>query len=473
MRYGLRELVRRGLVGRGRSPKMRESGFALPSAIGLGLVTILVATTFLIQSQNNRSTAALQHKTDGSLSVTEAGVTEIQTFLNNNRILTIYNSQDWATQLNTNTSRSDCSGVSQQDLVTYASSLTAGNWQPVDASNPSKGQFKLVSYTYIPQDSSRPQSLPGKGELIIEGRLSDGQSINRLKVTIPVLDDSSNTNIPGLWVTNGEARNNGEVRVTDNNEIQGNALVNDCRVDLSSIRVTSPYTALYTTRAFPPLPATPNPVLNTLSSSDFGQGGGSSSGGNGNGKKSTTSTSTSGPDLTLPRATDLPVTRTIAGQSVQVYEYWVGSDLKIPQNGSLTITPGRRVTLYLNGSLNGKGGGDIFHDCSLATGCQPTNFQIFGYGPTGSQICLNGNDRIYAFILGPNYTAGVAGAGNSGGFYGSVWTKDWSLSGSCGSNTTNAVLRQTANWSIASLGLQTLIVPKLAPARAWERQEIP
>ncbi|HEY9620051.1 MAG TPA: hypothetical protein V6C78_06765, partial [Crinalium sp.] len=162
----------------------------------------------------------------------------------------------------------------------------------------------------------------------------------------------------------------------------------------------------------------------------------------------------------------------INGQSVQVYEYRV-DNLDIHNSKDLTITPGRHVTFYLNGNI--ERGGDIIHDCSVApgSGCQPTDFQIFGYGPAGSYICTNGNRYIDTFILAPNYYAGVAGSGGGqGGFRGAVWVGDWSNGSGCGSNTTNITVVQTADWNAIGLTPRNL-PPKLAPASTWERLTLP
>ena len=158
-----------------------------------------------------------------------------------------------------------------------------------------------------------------------------------------------------------------------------------------------------------------------------------------------------------------------------MYEYSVPGAVNLHNNSSLTITPGKKVVFYLDGNI--PKGGDINHDCtaynaaSPATLCKPTDFQIFGYGPAGSQICRNGNNYLEAFIFAPNYEVGVAGSGGgAGGIKGSVWINDWSNGSGCGSNTSNIVVEQTANWN--ELGLKPRnLPPKIAPTALWQRQE--
>ena len=58
-----------------------EQGFALPAAIGIGLIVMLVGVTTIVRSQADRSTAIAQKATADSLGVSEAGVTRILALL--------------------------------------------------------------------------------------------------------------------------------------------------------------------------------------------------------------------------------------------------------------------------------------------------------------------------------------------------------------------------------------------------------
>jgi hypothetical protein len=174
---------------------------------------------------------------------------------------------------------------------------------------------------------------------------------------------------------------------------------------------------------------------------------------------------------------DTATTKVINGQSVQVYEYLVNS-INMSGNSTLTITPGQRVTFYLDGDIDSQGNSNVVHSCQDAANnpipnCKPTDFQIFGYGGSGSKICLIGNKVIEAFILAPNYTGGVSGAGGgAGGIKGSVWLGSWSTGGSCGSNTTNSVIQQQARWDELGLTPKNL-PPKLGGGGSWGQQIVP
>jgi hypothetical protein len=304
---------------------------------------------------------------------------------------------------------------------------------------------------------------PGTGTLIVEGRVNEGAvadagngnpstATSRLQLALPINDGGAiSDGVPGLWITSGG---------TGGNQIEGDVFLNDCGISLNSVSVTGtdpttgqPYAAKHTNLQFPDLPTQPTGVnsLGTLSGSV---------------------------NLTLPRSgVDTATTKVINGQSVQVYEYLVTS-INMTGNSTLTITSGERVTFYLDGDIDSQGNSNVVHSCEDASNnpipnCKPTDFQIFGYGGSGSKICLRGDKVIEAFILAPNYVGGVAGSGGgSGGIKGSVWLNSWSTSNSCGSNTSNTVIEQEARWD--ELGLEPKnLPPRLNGGSSWTRQIVP
>ena len=420
-----------------------EQGFALPIAVGLGLVMMLVAGILIVRSHDDQLTASAQKAIGSGLDTTEGGLTRVQSFVNNNRYIATYNFSDWTTAASNIPNLSVCGSTTPSQIANFAT--LASNWQPLDPNDASKGQWKLINYTYAPNDATKPHSTPGVATLEMAGRLVNDNNSADVKVNIPVTPgDTIGIPIPGIWLSQGG---------TGNNTMQGNVLLNDCSTSPSSVPTTGtdpttgqPYTAMQTSMQFPPLPTKPSPFLNSLG--------------------------TLNSSMTLPRSGDTPTTKTISGQSTQVYEYSVSS-IQLAQQALLTITPGAKVTFYLDGNINK--GGTIAHSCSSApsgTACSPTDFQIYGYGPSGSQICMNGTGYLETFILAPNYTVGVAGSGNTaGGIKGAVWAGGWSNSSSCGSNTSNTVVIQTANWDAIGLVPQNL-PPKLAPVSAWQKQEV-
>jgi Tfp pilus assembly protein PilX len=472
-----------------------DQGFALPIAMGMGLIMLLIAATLIMRSHGDQTTALAQKATNRGLSAAETGITRYQSFINNNRVTATYKDCEGtrnssgtcpdtgSTKSWTNATAvpgiSSCSGGSGATAVANNSTVA---WQDVNSSDSSLGQYRLVSYVYpAPGTTGTVGTAPGTGQLTVEGRVNQTGSgstatqgvstaTTRLQVNIPVLQPTlSGIPVPGAWITTGG---------TGGNTIDGNVLLNDCTVALSSINIEvtnsvtgQPNSKSYTSMSFPALPTKPtfitspkNQVLGTINSStmsglgatsiDESGGGGKGGGGGGGGSHL---------KLTLPRSGD-----TANGSGV--YEYSVTS-IDLPNNWELVVTPGQKVKLYLDGGITK--GGDIKHDCSGVSGCKPTDFQIFGYGPSGTQICMNGNNYIEAFIFAPEYTVGVAGAGGgAGGIKGTVWVKNWSNSTGCGSGTSNTVVVQNAEWADIGLTPQNL-PPTIASASSWKRQESP
>jgi len=494
-----------------------EQGFALPIALGLGFVMLLIAATMIMRSQGDQVTASAQKATSRGLSAAETGITRYQSLINSNRVIAMYrdcvgtrNASGVCPDTGTTISWSNattipgiisCSGGGGATPVIKNASTT---WQDVDppitatgyAGDPSKGQYRLVSYIYpAPGTTGTVGTAPGIGQLKVEGRVNGGSTATagagtattQLQVNIPVQQGNSRTiPVPGLWFNTGNLGPN----VGNGNTINGNLLyTGGCNPDSVGGTVNGTRTPAPGLK-FPDLPTPPASfsASNTLGNITSA--------------------------LTLPRNTDSYVEKIINGYKVRVYEYKVTSINLQNKGDTITITPGKRVTFYLEGNISTGGQGEFRHSCSgyvspgpltpysttstasttpdfpiPATysanawneGCKPTNVQVFGYGKnnlTGTsisnpQICLNGNGFLEAFILGPTYKAGVAGAGASGGFTGSIWVNEWSNGGSCGSNTSHVVVDQTTTWDeLIPLGLTiNNLPPTTAPVSSWQRQE--
>lgn len=481
-----------------------EQGFAIPIAVGLGLIMLLIATTMIVRSQGDQVTASAQKATSRGLSAAEKGITHYQWLINNNRAIAPYNdcagtrsssgvcpdvnpSISWAnaTQI---PGISSCSGAGGATPVAGASTIA---WQDVDATDSSRGQYRLVSYVYpAPGTPGTVGTAPGIGQLTVEGRVNQvgsrstatkglGTATTRLQVNIPVQQGNARTiAVPGLWFNTGTLG----PRLGNGNEVNGNLLFGGCDVNSVGGTVNGSRTAAEGLD-FPTLPTPPVsfPATNTLGNLNYSR--------------------------VIPQPGDSYVVKEINGYKVREYQYKVTS-IDLGGSDNVTITPGKRVTFYLEGNMSTSGGADFAHNCtgyvspgpltptSTTTAfpipiltsanewnedCKASNVQIFGYGRTNltgaaistPEMCLNGGGLLQAFILGPTYTAGVAGAGGGGGFKGSIWVNEWSRRSGCGSTTSNVVIDQTTTWDeLAPLGLiPKNIRPIIAPASTWERQE--
>lgn len=462
-----------------------EQGFAIPIAVGMGLVMLLIGTTMIVRSQGDEVTALTQKATNRGLSAAETGITRYQALINSNRVIATYKDcegirptsgvskgvcPDTGTTISwTNPSSikgvTSCSGGGA--TVVTANSTTA--WQDVNSSNPSLGQYKLVSYVYpAPGTTGTPGTAPGIGQLTVEGRVNQtdangdgddnddddtsvGTATTRLQVNIPVQQgDINNVPVPGAWFKEGGMEDaNGKAEKT----VKGNILLNDCSVNPAAhayqattgkppVFYTDPATGqpYKTTRAninFPDIPTKPTiPTTNQLG--------------------------TINSNMTLPKLT-APAHTSTTVDGITAYRYSVTAINK----GNIVITAGQKVIFYLDGNIDK--GVDISHNCGVVSGCDPTDFQVYGYAANG-EMCLNGNNAFQGFVFAPTYSVGVTGSGN---IEGSVWAKDFGKIANCGSNNASIVVTQEADWNtLLGLGLKFNLPPVISSPSSWQRQEV-
>ncbi|MBE9018091.1 hypothetical protein IQ272_18465 [Chroococcidiopsidales cyanobacterium LEGE 13417] len=403
-----------------------DRGFALPIAIGLGFVFLLIAATLVMRSQGDQVTASAQKATSQGLSVTETGVTRVQAFLAKYPGFAD-KSYPWTTHLS-NLITPCTSGT------IYDAAADFNDWKTVGSGT---DRFKVISYTPSGTD----------GILVVEGQARDGSnatSSTRLQARIPLNKDA----IPSFPPPAAWAQNFG----LGNNRITGNVIDASCSGSISAdedAQISGDVLRDPTLTLPPPL-SVPAGAINL-------------------------SAITSGTTI-LPRNTD-----TANADGVYVYRVAANAGKSIDLTGNpdkLIIKPGQKVSLYLDGNVRTQGGQvKIGHNCydtdvtpdgeanagaTKITGCEPTNFQIFG-GQNTTSILLGGSNTVDAFIFAPH--AIDSGVNGSAQIRGSVWLKEWDAA-----NGNHTVIEQTAAWN----NIPTLLRPaKIAPISSWERQEIP
>lgn len=178
------------------SPKLKlalihrcsDRGFALPIAVAMGFIMLLIATTLLMRSQSDQAFAKTQMRTAQSLSVSEIGVTRALAAMRGNTALartdhydpTVSPSVDgWTTPLGANASQ-----------LTIANQGTANETRWI--SIPNVGEFKIVSY-----DKDDPGS--NVGTLKVSGRTPEGNPEGNI-TTISVQVSYPTTNERGIGV---------------------------------------------------------------------------------------------------------------------------------------------------------------------------------------------------------------------------------------------------------------------------------
>jgi len=385
--------------------------------------------------------------------------------------------------------------------------LASGEW--FDLGN--NRYYRVVNYVYLDDTEKTPPSRGlGWGVLTLEGLSlksaatdltnidinrdsgDNAASRNRVVVTIPIFPSRplafTRTTVPALWIREGATEDlNQTSGITVSNpqysggaKFQGDVVMSDttavtgfveetgtlqpnleCYINQNNIQQPTPapnppYKAQFVGVPFPSLPWIPTGLPS-------GQ------------QNLALNDSLSVAQRTFPRQGDTPTTRTINGQSVQVYEYIV-NNINLSGNNRITITPGQRVVFYVKGNIDG----EIEHNCGNVTGCKPGNLQIYAYndrtllGAAPPQICLTvgQNRRLEAFIFAPDYSLGKTGNGD---FVGAAWGKNWGKISTCGSNSGAVAVTQGVEWTdlIKNLKPNPLnTLPRLGKIANWCEEPI-
>lgn len=174
-----------------------EAGFALPIAVGVGFVMILIATTMVIQSSQSRVASISQRSNHKSLAAAETGVAQYMAKFNEYRGFLTSNLDDWddkqselefrqTESCNTGGATSDPdpdyrnSNEDIKDFFTPDPNVD-NRWTLIDDSStptPDKGQFRIINYEVDPNLTF--------GTMTLEGSDEDSTSARtRLEVSFP------------------------------------------------------------------------------------------------------------------------------------------------------------------------------------------------------------------------------------------------------------------------------------------------
>ncbi|AFZ12586.1 hypothetical protein Cri9333_1699 [Crinalium epipsammum PCC 9333] len=456
-----------------------EQGFAMIAALGIGLVMFLVGLTMVVRSQGDQTTATAQKSTATAMSAAETGVSRYQSFIDTNREIAIYpdcvttrtkSGNDWvcSDSGNTNKSWANANALTFSSCASLAGTIASSNknisWTDVDLNDATKGQYRLVSYTYGPTAGISP----GTGVLTIEGRANQkgsgatatndvGTSTTRLKISIPVLPSKVIPfPFPGMW----------SKTTVSTDKIAAN-IIAPCGVTQSSTgsnfvnNGATPWKFVNTNFVMPPVPPTPTTNVATVTYASL----------------PTASVNTGGQKGTitapiLPRAADI-TSQSNYNSATGEYQYIMTDNI----NGDLFFTPGYKVAVYLQGDINLTGGQEaIVHKCGTLPNCSATDTRIYGISPNGTaNFSLKGNGSICEILFfAPTYDVSLDGGGDAQGCGGGAstngvyWVKSWAGGGK-GSHT--ALAQSGTNWDDLSF-LNFILPPQIAPASTWQRQEV-
>ncbi len=368
-----------------------EQGFAVPIALMLGLIMILLGTINIFKSQEENIIAITQRQTNKALSAAEAGVNQYQKLIDKNKFLAINSHSKWSSTSNICDTKN-----------TINKAVNGLDWQDVDSADASLGQYKLVSYSYSSEDTNGNWIidsgedtdgngiLDAKGTLIVDGKVNEATA--RIEVEIPVRSESSAANIypPALWLGKSPTKI-GKLKVLD----QGNILVSGttgCKLPATpnSTNLNSPSTQLIV--ADPrklesiPIPTLPAGNYNEITVSDLESTG------------------------RLPRDEDKQDPSTGDFH----YEVTGTGDLNL---SSLIISEGSQVILHVQNN--------IVFDGNVVINNENTSPYLEIYS-SGNTIEFKGNQTIdiRAFIYAPNAQVKISDD-PSVTLQGAMWVNDW------------------------------------------------
>jgi hypothetical protein len=414
-----------------------EEGFAVPLAIGMGAIVMLIGVTMVIRSQNDRVIATEQTQNAGSYAVAEGGIARSLGYLNGNYEPFLKYSYD---PINSATGKTYLGpdGISNNgDEETTA----VDEWTPLPNPPPcfdsstfssillqgvigsgTTNNYKLLAYRYS----------SGQGTLLVKGndlKNSKATTVLQQKMAIQSAPTSAAANFPGLMATDFNLGNNDVLGSIAGNVICTSQATGDCPITNNSTNCVNGEPTSDALRAA--IGALTNgvvqgkiyvrnviwPTMPTVPASST------------TGTYYLTSDITD--DMTLPRSGDTP-------DASGNYNYKVSNIDLAGDDKSLTIntstSPQRRVNLFVTGNLSVSGNAKINHSTSNAG-----NFRIYG-NPADSDdtndqsfTLSGGSTTTDLFVYAPDATIGINGGSNSPDFRGAVWTKTWN-----GSSSNNA-----------------------------------
>jgi hypothetical protein len=442
---------------RNRVPKTvkslsKEEGFAIPIALGMGLVMLLLGMTAIVRSQSDTAVAVDKKFSAQARTAAEIGVTRIQDFLNRYRAAAAVPAcTAWpGTGYGACTDTTGTSWGFPDNITnlcpgdkTTVDGFATNDWQSAGTA----GEYRLVSYT------------GSAGVLTVEGRVNGGntnEARSRLQVTIPV---TSPTGVPvaSLWVTgsiSGTPQINSDVVATSST----------CTVPTVTFptSTTNKLLTIPTPQSMPSAPNTPSSGVATL-------------------------TSISG--KTLPQTGDTADTTTFPGTNL--YKYVVNSlDGSFSVNPTVSVTTsGVTTTLRTKVWLWVKGNIDlqnkvIVNACGSTSNCGPFDVTIYrdtsttASSPTltldkGTAVCdvfLHLPD--FAVTFNNTGTATTQDCGGSTKNTGVYWVKSWNGA----ATSANVIDAPRATWGTAISAVNSTsfttppLAPQIGPGSQWDTQ---
>ena len=422
--------------------KSTQAGFAMPLALGLGLVMIIAAASMIGRSQSDRSTTASQREINRALSVSEAGIIRVQSFLDRHKILANKDLNQWSNTLdNLLLPQASCRLINLTSAKQQAELFKNSTWIALDNSDRNKGRYQIIDYKYE----------NGVGKLTVAGEIdayntTHNTSKSTLTVDLPIGSESATIAPPALWANTFNLSANqkitGQIRgvvcpqlpATDPDRIAG--------VDVSNIALISGVpSGQIIADPFTLIPLAKDPPTNAISLPAI----------------------TSSITLPRPNPSDIPDTK---GE----YHYLVdidissGYSIKLQDIDRLRINlvSNQKINLYLKGNL------DLAGSQTINVNAARPNLHIHGSSQTVTLI-IKDTASITAFIHAPFADAKSIQSSlpnPSKNITGAVWVNSWDST----TSPNEIPIIQSGTW--ADFGMSKLKQPsQISPISSWQRVE--
>lgn len=440
--------------------KAADEGFALPIAIGFGLIMVLVALTLSIKSRDDQVSAISQKQTTASATVAEGGLSRTLGFLNHNYHMLLKLDYDPNNLLGAGSPDEWSSLAKPPPCFTGVNNLLTGKIPTTASTN----TYTVEAYRYSDPDGIS-NSGDETGTVIVKGHPPNSSAISRIQQTMNISQSSSLASFPGLMAQNITLGNNDVLGA-----ISGNVICTDtinCAVPVSECVNGQPTNSglrdaidalnngvvqgqIYVRDVtWPPVPTIPSSAINVSISS-------------------TTS---------FPRTGD-----TVGADGAYHYEV---SDITLSGSDQVTVdTTSAPVYFYVTGDIDMSGQATLAHTCSGTTNnCStygsglgsPERFRIYGNVDDGDSFSdqnftFNGGaTATNVFIHAPDARMGINGGSSNPDIRGAIWVREWDGSSS---DTAEITVPNNMKQLLTDSGVVvTSASHKTSAATSWTRLE--
>ncbi len=418
-----------------------ETGFALPVAIGMGLVMIIVAASMIGRAQNDRLITNSQRETSRALSTSEAGIIRVQSFLDRYKLLATKNLSEWSNTLEKlPTPQANCRLIDLISTKQQTELFKNNNWIDLDSRDRNKGRYKIVDYQYQ----------FGIGKLTVSGEIdayntTQNSAKSTLTVEIPIGNESANISPPALWANafnlNPNQKVTGQIQAAACPQLPTIDLDGIVGVDASNITLVSgvpsgqiiadPFTLIPAPKV---APATAIP-LSAITTS-----------------------------IQLPRliSIDTPDSKGEYHYLVDIDNESSGHSIKLKDLDliKIDVTATQKVNLYLKGNI------DLAGSQTLNVNPTHPNLRIYGSSQT-LKFSIQDNASITAFIHAPFADAKSISSSTPNpnkNIIGGLWVNSWDSA----TSPTEIPIIQAGNWS--DFGIAKIDQPaQISPVSFWQR----